>query len=117
MDEVIELLIKNGFAESGATRVQRYQTASFAFGGGSIVTTGGRLRFTKGNWIVTVGKKTTCFSLKPDNPETIPGRGPFIMRRVMTFRDWKQDNFPTKDIETIRKYMQSNPGLLLEIKE
>jgi hypothetical protein len=106
MEEVIELLKQAGFTEAGTTRVQSYRTHSFAFGGGPIVTTGGRLRFTKGNWIVTVGKKTTCFSLKPERPETISGRGQLIGQRVMTFQDWKQDNFPTKDIEAIRRYIQ-----------
>jgi hypothetical protein len=108
MNEVIEILKQNGFTEAGATRIQSYRTHSFAFGGGPIVTTGGRLRFTKGNWIVTVGKRTVCFSHRPDNPETMPGRGPLIGKKVMTFRDWEQKNFPTKEIEEIKKFILSS---------
>lgn len=80
MEKVIELLKEYGFTESGTTRLNSFRTTSYVYPGGSVITLGGRLRFTRGNWIVTVGKRTTCISLKPDNPEAIPGRGRLIGR-------------------------------------
>lgn len=110
MEEVIEILKEYGFIDSGTTRINSFRTASHGHGGGSVVTLGGRLRFTRGNWLITVGKRTTCISLKPDEPETIPGRGRLIGQDVMTFRDWIQVNIPTKNVEEIRKYLADEVG-------
>ena len=108
IDKITEILEKHGFIENGVTQTQTYRTTSIGYPGGSVVITGSRRRFIRGNWIVTIGKRTVCFSLKPDNPETIPGRGRLIGKNVMTFRDWKQNNFPTKDIEGIKVFLNEN---------
>lgn len=109
MEKVIELLKEYGFNDAGSTRINSFRTTNPGFGG-SVITLGGRLRLTRGNWIATVGKRTTCLSLKPDNPETIQGRGRLAGKDVMTFRDWKQQNIPTKDIDIIREYLDAEVG-------
>ena len=106
MEEVIKFLLENGWEEDGTTRLQSYRLSSFAFGGGPIVTLGGRIRLKKGNTKVTVGKRTTCFFKKPENPETVPGRGRMFGRNLYTFRDWEMTNIPTKDMELIENYVK-----------
>lgn len=105
MDQVIDVLTKHGWVEDGVTIRQSYRTHSFAFGGGPIVHTGGRRRFKKGDWKVTVGKRTVCFFKKPESPSAIAGRGPLAGKKVFTFEDWDQRNFPTKDIAEIEKFL------------
>lgn len=105
MKAVIDLLLKEGWVENGTTQIFSYRTASRAYGGGSLVTLGGRIRLQKGDWKVTVGKRTTCFYRKPENPETISGAGRLAGTRVYTFRDWEQTNFHTKDIEGIKRFI------------
>ena len=105
MEEVIKFLLENGWEEDGTTRLQSFRTHSLAFGGGPVVTLGGRIRLKKGDNKVTVGKRTTCFFRKPDNPETVPGQGRMAGRTMYTFRDWPMTNIPTKDIETIKSYI------------
>lgn len=108
MEKVLELLLQNGWVEDGTTRLQSFRTASLAYGGGSIVTLGGRIRLKNGDWSVTVGKRTTCFYRKPENPETVQGRGRMMAgRKVYTFRDWEQHNIPTKNIGDIEAYILS----------
>ena len=109
MENVIELLKEYGFEEAGTTRINSFRTTNIGYGG-SIITLGGRLRYTKGNWIVTVGKRTTCLSLKPDNPESVRGQGRMAGKDIMTYRDWKQVNIPTKDIDNIKNYMDAEVG-------
>jgi len=99
---VVALLKEDGWVEDGATQQAAYKTASPAYGGGSVVKTGGRLRLRKGDWSATVGKRTVCFSRKPENPETLTGR---FGKQVYTFRDWMQVNMPTKDLEHIRAFI------------
>jgi len=103
-NDVIKFLIDAGWVEAGVTRMESYRTHSLAYGGGSIVTTGNKPRFKKGDWTVTVGMRTTTFFKKPANPESIPGRGPMAMKQVYTFRDWETRNFPTKDINSIKGF-------------
>ena len=107
MKEVLELLLQNGWVEDGTTRLQSFRTASPAYGGGSVVTLGGRIRLKREDWSVTVGKRTTCFYRKPENPETLQGRGRMAGRKVYTFRDWEQNNMPTKNIEDIKAFILS----------
>ena len=105
MKVVIDLLIENGWTDNGVTQSVSYKTASLAYGGGSLVNLGGRIRLQKGDWKVTVGKRTVCFYRKPENPETVIGTGRLAGRRVYTFRDWEQTNIPTKDLEAIRAFI------------
>jgi len=93
-EKVIELLKSMGWQDAGFTPVQSYRTTTIAFPG-PIVTMGGRVRLRRQKWTVTVGERTTVFSLKPDNPERI-GRSGFY-----TYRDWEQYRFNTKDLESI----------------
>ena len=91
---VIELLKSMGWQDAGFTPVQSYRTTTIAFPG-SVVTLGGRIRLRKEKWTVTIGKLTTIFSLKPDNPERV-GKSGFY-----TYRDWEQYRFNTKDLADI----------------
>ena len=109
MKEVVALLLEDGWTENGVTQQTSFRLSSFAYGGGPVVNLGGRLRLQKGDWKVTVGKRTTCFYRKPENPETIPGAGRLAGTRVYTFRDWEQTNIPTKDIEGIKRFIADIP--------
>lgn len=107
-DAVIALLKQDGWLDTGATSMESYRTASPGYGGGSIVTLGGRQRFQNGRWSVTVGERTTCFYRKPEDPESIAGRGRLAGTRVYTFRDWEGENIPTKDIEAIKAFLETH---------
>lgn len=98
-EKVIELLKGMGWQDSGFTPVRSYRTTTFAFPG-SIVTMGGRVRLRKQKWTVTIGKITTIFSLKPDNPERI-GRSGFY-----TYTDWEQYRFNTRELSAIERRAQ-----------
>lgn len=98
-ERVIELLKSLGWQDAGFTPVQSYRTTTIAFSG-SIVTLGGRVRLRKQKWTVTIGERTTIFSLKPINPERV-GRGGFF-----TYRDWEQYRFETKDLVGINRKAQ-----------
>jgi len=115
-DMVIALLLGNGWVENGLTQRTSYRTASFAYGGGSVVSLGGRVRLQRGDYKVTIGERTTCFYRKPENPETIAGAGRLAGKRVYTFRDWEQTNIRTKDIEQIKKFIVGleTAGALIE---
>ncbi len=106
MEEVIKLLLENGWEEDGTTMAQSFRTHSFAFGGGPIARVGGRIRLKKGDNKVTVGKRTTCFFRKPENPKTVPGQGRMAGRTMYTFNDWPMTNISTKDIEQIKEYIK-----------
>lgn len=109
MKAVIELLRKDGWTDNGVTQPVEYKTASPAYGSGSLVKLGGRIRLQKGDWRVTVGKRTVCFYRKPENPETVVGTGRLNAgRKVYTFRDWEQTNIPTKDLEQIKAFIAQN---------
>lgn len=109
MEAVIDLLSKDGWSEDGATENTSFRLSSLAYGGGPVVKLGGRVRLKKNGWKVTVGKRTTCFYRKPENPETIPGTGRLAGRRVCTFKDWEQTNIPTKNVEAIRVFLADIP--------
>ena len=112
MKDVIELLLKEGWSEKGATQSQSYRSASLAYGGGSLVKLGGRIRLARGQWRVTVGKRTTCFYRKPETPEYVIGTGQTNLgRKVYTFRDWEQTNIPTNDIERIKAFLGEIPQM------
>lgn len=100
-ERVIELLKSMGWQDAGFTPIQSYRTTTIAFSG-SIVTLGGRVRLRKQKWTVTIGERTTIFSLKPDNPETIKGQGRMAGKTLFTFRDWEQYRFNTKDVEGLK---------------
>jgi hypothetical protein len=104
--EVIDLLLKDGWTEDGATRPNSFRLSSLAYGGGPVVKLGNRVRLRKGSWKVTVGKRTTCFYQKPDNPETMAGIGRLAGKQVYTFKDWRQINIPTKDVERIKSLLR-----------
>lgn len=64
--KAIEALLSNGWKANGQTmqqtfRVGTVETPIYGGIGGKLVTTGGRDRFVKGHWSVTVGKRTTYF--------------------------------------------------------
>lgn len=66
MADVINRLLEDGWTEDGRTAEQTFRmptTEAPIYGGvgGKLVTTGGRLRFAKGDSKVTVGKLTTYF--------------------------------------------------------
>ena len=98
-EKVIELLKGMGWQDAGFTPVQSYRTTTIAFSG-PIVTLGGRVRLRRQKWTVTVGERTTIFSLKPDNPERV-GKSGFY-----TYADWEQYRFNTKDLEDIERKAQ-----------
>jgi len=107
MEAVLKLLRERGWAEDGATQSVSYKTASAAYGGGSVVQLDGRTRLQKGQWKVTVGKRTTCFYRRPANPEYVIGTGKSNLgRKVYTFRDWEQVNIPTKDLVQIVSFLE-----------
>jgi len=106
MNTVIDLLAANGWFEDGTTHLESYRTASLAYGGGSIVRLGGRIRLKKGDWRVTIGKRTVCFYRKPENPEYVIGTGRLNAgMKVYTFKDWEQTNIATKNVEGIRAFI------------
>jgi len=78
----------------GETRTESYRTHSIAYGGGPIVTTGGRQRLEKAGLKMTVGLNTLCLFRKPENPETIAGQGRMAGKTLYTFRDWPMQNIP-----------------------
>ncbi len=88
VEAIVQHLLINGWLLDGSTQEHSYRSHSFAFGGGPIVKTGGRARLKRGDMSISVGKRTLCLYKKPDNPETLPGRGPLAGRNVLTFRDW-----------------------------
>ena len=94
-ERVIELLKGMGWQDAGFTPIQSYRTTTRAFPG-SVVTLGGRVRLRKQKWTVTIGEKTTIFSLKPDNPERVGASG------FYTYRDWEHYKFNTRDLEDIK---------------
>ncbi len=110
-ERVIELLKSMGWQDAGSTPVQSYRTTTIAFPG-PIVTMGGRVRLRKQKWTVTIGERTTIFSLKPDNPETIMGQGRMAGRTLFTFRDWEQYSFKTKDLAGINMKAQEIAEIL-----
>lgn len=66
MEEIIAILIENGFEPYGATelahiRIPTMRAPVFGGIGGELRTLGGRQRFKKGERRCTVGKRTTCF--------------------------------------------------------
>jgi hypothetical protein len=91
MDEVIKLLLSAGYMADGVTLSESYKviTANSYPLAGSIVTTGGRKRFSlpNTNKRVTVGKRVVCFYEK----EGV---------EVKNFR-----NIKTADLESIKKEM------------
>ena len=108
-DRVIEMLVRRGFAVDGKTRTETYKIItqqSYPLAG-AVITQGGRPRFKKGKWKVTVGKNTTVIYRLPDKPETVTGRGRMAGRRVLTGRDWDMYHFMTKEVEKIRDKLQS----------
>ena len=108
--KVIELLKSMGWQDAGFTPVKSYRTTTIAFSG-PIVTLGGRVRLRKERWTVTVGERTTVFSLKPDNPERVGRSG------VYTYRDWEQYRYNTKDLTGIEKKALEIKGRLNNTNE
>lgn len=104
-ERVIELLKSTGWQDAGSTPMRSHRTTTIAFSG-PIVTMGGRVRLRKQKWTVTIGERTTIFSLKPDNPERV-GRGGFF-----TYRDWEQYMFESKDLVGINVKAQEITGTL-----
>jgi len=66
--EIITSLLENGWAEDGKSSYRSFKiitTESYPLAG-AVIHQGGRPRFNKGNWKVTVGKFTTYFYLPED---------------------------------------------------
>lgn len=81
MKNVIDTLQSLGWEFDGYTMVNQFRISTAnapVYGGigGKLVTTGGRLRLKRGNYRVTIGKKSTCFYARKDHPDgrmvTIP---------------------------------------------
>lgn len=90
MDEVIKLLIDNGYVFDGRTMSDTFRiitTSSYPFAGRE-VTVGGRTRLhlPETNQYVTVGKQVVCFYIKDK-----------------AAYNWK--NLYTKNIEEIKDYL------------
>jgi len=110
LGKFIEALMAKGWGVNGQTRVESYRTRSFAYGGGQIVTTGGRMRLEKGGIKLTIGLNTICVYRRPENPDTIPGRGRLAGKVVYTFQDW-----PMRNISITKQQLEDIPELLLEV--
>ena len=110
LSKFVEALVSDGWTPNGQTRVESYRTHSFAFGGGPIVTTGGRLKLEKDGVNMTVGLNTVCIYRKPENPETVQGQGRMAGRTLYAFRDWSMQN-----IEVRRSDLEDIPALLKRI--
>jgi len=65
---------------------------------GAEVTTGGKIRFRKGDWKVGVGLITTVIYRRPENPEKVATR----RGMVFTFQDWDMFSFKTRDKDQIK---------------
>lgn len=111
LGKLIEALIAIGWCLNGETRIESYRTHSFAYGGGPIVTTGGRQRLEKAGLKMTVGLNTLCLYRKPENPETIVGQGRMAGKALYTFRDW-----PMQNISLNRHALENIPALLERIE-
>lgn len=111
LGKFIEALLEAGWSLGGHTRIESYRTHSFAFGGGPIVTTGGRQKLEKDGLHMTVGLNTLCIYRKPENPETITGQGRMVGRKIYTFKDW-----PMQNIEIKRQDLEDIPALLARIE-
>jgi len=111
LEQLKTALKDNGWVEDGETRVETFRTHSLAFGGGPLIRTGGRSRFNKGDVKLTVGLNTICIYRKPDNPDTVAGRGRMTGRRPFTFYDW-----PMRNIEIKKKDLEDIPTVLQEIE-
>lgn len=111
LEQLITALKKNGWGEAGETKVETFRTHSLAFGGGPLVRTGGRRRFNKGEVKMTVGKNTICIYRRPENPETLAGRGRLAGQRVLTFSDWYMTN-----ITVTKQDLEDIPAMLQEIE-
>lgn len=107
LGKFIEALLEVGWTFNGHTKIESYRSHSFAFGGGPIITTGGRQKLEKDGLHMTVGLNTICLYRKPDNPETITGQGRMAGRKLYTFRDWQMQNIEIKraDLEDIPKLL------------
>jgi hypothetical protein len=72
MENVIQKLKELGWQENGETMKREFRMPTqkvplYGKSGGELVTLGGRQRFKRGDYFVTVGGKTTFF-YKKDNP-------------------------------------------------
>jgi len=112
LGEFIEALMKNGWKLNGQTRTESYRTHSLAFGGGPILTTGGRQRLEKGGIKITIGLNTICIYRRPENPETLEGRGRLAGQRVPTFSDWYMTN-----ISVSKRELADIPAMLQIIEK
>jgi hypothetical protein len=102
-EQVIELLIQNGWQCNGNTYAESYKiiTAKSYPLAGVIITTGGKPKFDKNGWTACVGKRTTTFYKKPNNPERYaPVKT--NLKGYYTFQDWNTESIPTKDINRIQ---------------
>lgn len=99
--EITMLCLNNGFEENGSTKtghVKIITKDSYPFAG-ALATFGGRLRLksTKSNWKVTIGKRTTCFY------------------QVENQQGFNFTNFPTKNVEKISQFLQALENALAEL--
>ncbi len=111
LEAFLKALFDKGWEMAGQTPIHSYKAASLAYGGGPLVTIGGRQRFVKGDLKMTVGLNTLCLYRKPQNPETIMGQGRMAGRTLYTFRDWPMQNIEIKRID-----LEDIPALLKRIE-
>lgn len=87
------LCLTSGFEEDGSTKMEHVKFItkdSYPFAG-ALATFGGRLRLksTKSNWKVTIGKRTTCFY------------------QVENRQGFNFNNFPTKNVDLVSQFLQT----------
>lgn len=91
--EITRLCLNNGFEADGSTKTEpvKFITKDSYPLAGAPAIFGGRLRLrdSKSNWKVTIGKRTTCFY------------------RVEKHRSGNFKNFPTKNIDEVSLFLQT----------